>query len=149
MKVEPALDPLDIRFGFTPGEAYAYLLALGENGRQVYWWTELLADSLYPIVYTASSVLLISCFFERLFPVGSIWRKLNLLPLMVMLADYLENIGILTMLSGFPAQNEGIAQLASIANLVKWGLFPALIMLIMIGMGGWLYSKLGRIGTRL
>ncbi|HEV7350525.1 hypothetical protein [Telluribacter sp.] len=134
-------NPLDLRFGFTAEEAYAYLDSLGAEGRDVYQWTEQVADGVYPIVYTLLLIFLITYFFKKVFAEGSLWRRFNLLPFLVMLADFLENIGIVTMLNHFPEQAEGAAQLAATANLLKWSFFPIMIILVLIGLGGVIYYK--------
>ncbi|WP_247231771.1 hypothetical protein [Telluribacter sp. SYSU D00476] len=144
MRLSTPLEQLDARIGFAANEAHEYLIALGEGGREVYWWTELVVDSLFPIVYTVSSILLISYLFDKAFAEGSIWRRLNLLPLLVMLADYLENTAILALLSSFPVQNGVLAQLASIANGLKWGLAPMIFILLLIGAGGWIAGERSR-----
>jgi hypothetical protein len=138
------LQPLDIRFGFTPQEAHDFLVALGPEGRQWYRWTELVADSIYPLVYGLFLILLISFLFERVFSEGSIWRRANLLPLLIVVADYTENAGILTLLNRFPAPADGVARLASTANILKWGFFPVVIILLMVGLGGLIYNRAQR-----
>lgn len=115
------VNPLDMRFGFTAGEALAFLNLLGVEGRSVYLFVESVIDVLYPFVYTAFTVLSLSFFYRHLLPQNSSWRMINVvLPLLTMLADFAENSGIVLMLIGFPDAVATHASWTAIGNQLKW-----------------------------
>jgi len=95
---------------------------------------ELTVDIIYPIVYTLAFGLLISWLFQRGYKPDSKMQKLNILPLGAWLFDLLENLGIVTLLSTFPAQITAVALLTTIFTMVKWIFAGASMLLIVLGL---------------
>jgi hypothetical protein len=87
-------------------------------------------------------------FFCRVFPLDSFWQKLSLLGPLVMVVDYLENAGIVTMLLSYPRQLDGVAQAANVFTVTKSFLTWPELILMLIGLLGWvgkiIYSKVSR-----
>lgn len=110
----------DLQFGLTPDRLYEIFEAYGPDGRRFYFWAEIFADGIYPLVYNAFSILLLSLVLKRLQVENSGWRLLNLWPLLTLLFDYLENFFILKVLIRFPEHNDTAAQFASLAQCGKW-----------------------------
>ena len=131
------LGVLDLKFGFTPDEAYNMLSAYGEEGRKVYFLIEACIDIIYPIIYTITNLLLLSFVFKRGFPADSFIQKLNILPLLVIIADLAENSGIITILNAFPERADSAANFASTAGIFKWITFGISIVLFLIGLFAW------------
>jgi hypothetical protein len=84
---------LDTRFGYTAGEVRVLFTQLGEKGREQYRASQLSDDLIFPWIYGAFFAALLGVAFCRVWD----WdrqRWLLLLPLVVMLLDYGENLMI-------------------------------------------------------
>lgn len=138
------VNPLDMRFGFSAEEALAFLNLLGAEGRSVYLFVESVVDIIYPFVYTLFSVLALSFFFGHRIAENSRWRTMNiLLPLFTMLADFVENSGIIVMLVGFPDAVATHSGWTAIGNELKW--VGAVLSLggVFVGFVWWLVQWFG------
>ena len=112
--------------------------ALGENGRQVYLYSQLPVDMIYPFLFGISYCLLIGYFLKKLNKSNSVFFYLCFLPIIAGIADYLENIGIITMLNDYPNLSQTSMDVTSIFSVVKsmttTVFFVALIItLVMLG----------------
>lgn len=127
---------LDTLFGFRPDQAHYLLSSYGEAGRQGYITTLAVVDSLYPFVYGGLMALSMSWILKMTGFQGTPLQKLNLLPVTAMLFDFLENAGILSLLTQFPQKIPFLAGFTSIMGMAKWVLV-ILSILIIIGMAFW------------
>lgn len=130
----PPLAVLDLRFGFTPEEAWQLLDALGEAGRAQYQQMELTLDVIYPLIYTGFLVFLLSLLYRKTLRPDSPWRLLNLLPFVVLIADFVENAGIVQLIRRFPERADALAGWTSVANQVKWTMFMITIGVVLAGL---------------
>jgi hypothetical protein len=132
--------PLDLMHFFTPGffytpeEAFAMIDKYGEAGRSIYWKIELTADIIYPITYTLFFGLLMSWLFQRGFKSNHQIQKWNVMPVGGWFFDMLENVGIVSMLSMYPAKPAFLAWLTMIFGSLKWAFAAVSIVLILIGL---------------
>ena len=127
--------PLDLMFFATPDRMFAMIERYGEFGREFYRNVELTVDLfLYPPIYTLAFGLLISWLFQRGFKSGSKMQKLNAMPVGAWFFDLLENAGIVTMLSMWPAQFIALAWLTMIFTTVKWVFVGATMLLALSGL---------------
>jgi hypothetical protein len=113
--------------------------ALGENGRQVYLYTQLPVDMIYPFLFGISYCLLIGYVLKKLNKLSSVFFWLCFLPLIAGIADYLENFGIISMLNSYPDLSQTSMNATNIFTLVKsmttTVYFVALIItLVILGM---------------
>ena len=138
----PALDklitsagagPLDLLFFYTPQQAYERIAAYGEAGRAAYRVTELTADVLYPTVYSLFLGLLLSWLFQRGFDAQAGIQRWNVTPLGAWLFDLLENLGIVTMLTIYPATPAWLAWLTAVFTMTKWCFAGASLLLALVG----------------
>lgn len=134
------LGVLDLKFGFTPDEAYNMLSAYGEEGRKYYFFVEAVIDIIYPIIYTITNVLLLSYVFKRGFAANSFIQQLNIFPILTTIGDFAENGGIITLLSAFPERADSAASFASNAGMFKWVAFGICIALFLIGIVAWIIA---------
>lgn len=133
IKSETAPGPLDLRFFSTPEITYSMVSAYGDYGRAFYRNFELTVDILYPIVYTLFVSLIISWLFQRGFEAGSKMQKLNATPFGAWAFDLLENLGIVTMLSVYPATPALLAWVTTVLTMVKWMFVGASMVLMVVG----------------
>lgn len=126
--------PLDLLFFYTSQQAYERIAAYGESGRVVYRLTELTVDLAYPIVYSLFLALLLSWLFQRGFAAQAKIQRWNVLPLSAWLFDWLENLGIVAMLTIYPAAPLWLAWPTALFTMAKWGFVGMSIALALIGM---------------
>jgi hypothetical protein len=107
---------LDMAINYNPAESDAILDAYGDKGRQAYLKILVLFDFLYPWVYSNFGVVSLTTVFQYL-GVGAGWRKLSLLPMLTGLVDWVENLGIITMLVRYPRQLAWLSRLTSILTV--------------------------------
>jgi len=125
--------PLDLKFFYTPDQAYTLVESYGEAGRAAYRVFDLTADIIHPIAYTLFFGLLLSVLFQRGFSSGSIVQKFNAVPAVSWLFDMFENIGVVTMLSIYPSTPAALAWVTAVCTSIKWIFFLITIALTLIG----------------
>ena len=135
--IYPKFQTLDTLSSYTPQKAYDLVTSYGEQGRQSYAIIEVTLDLAYPLITALLFSLIILYTFKRAFP-GIEWvQYVSWAPLVAMLADYLENACVVTMLLSYPRQLDGVARLANFFTVAKFDLSP-LQLLFIIGLIGWL-----------
>ena len=118
--------PLDIMFAYSPAEAYEVISSLGDAGRQNYIKGLLFLDFIYPVIY--SLFLGFSIFLLYRNPL------LSASPLLILLSDYIENTGIIIMLSLYPSEIVSIAWITSFFTSLKWTLAGLAVLVTLIGL---------------
>lgn len=126
--------PLDPLLFYTPARVDQTLAAYGEFGRVFYRNMELTVDLIYPIIYTLFFSLLISWLVRRGFDPRSSIQRWNVLPFGTWLFDLLENLGIVVMLTVFPAVPAALAWLTAGFTFIKWLFAGAMLALVVIGL---------------
>jgi hypothetical protein len=132
---------IDSEFSYTPEKAYQMISAYTPEGRQLYMVSTLTADLVYPLVYALFLSLAMIYFYRKTISQDSPLQGAFYIPFAAMLADYLENVCLVILLSLFPQWVEGLAQAANIFTGLKWGLLLASILLVLIGLGAWLMRR--------
>lgn len=114
-------------------EAYVHALfdTLGPEGRNAYLTFQLPLDMVYPGLFALSYCLLLAYFLNRADRFEGPLSSLCALPLVAGLADYLENMGIMTLLLSFPILDATIVSLTSFCSLVKSSATTAYFMALM------------------
>ena len=112
---------LDMQIGYTPEDAYALLEGLGPEGRQAYAAMLLGGDMLFPISYSLLFAAIAAWFLARVAPPDHWVQKLSLIALIGGISDIAENLSILTMISAFPQQLDGVAWFSSLIKVTKFG----------------------------
>lgn len=92
---------------------------LGEKGRQVYLHNQLPVDMIYPFLFGVSYCLLIGYFLKKINKLNTAFFYLCFLPLIVGAADYLENLGIISMLYSYPVLSQTIMDSTNIFSIIK------------------------------
>lgn len=94
--------PLDVRFTYTLEEVTRDFGKLGEAGRNVYKVVVGRVDMIFPVVYGLFLMLLLVNLLKKTTKPGSRLMLIALLPALVMLFDYLENLNTLRLLENYP-----------------------------------------------
>ena len=122
----------DTSFYYSRSDLYRMAEAYGEAGRAAYIRARFTFDLVWPLVYTFLLVTTISWVYQRLLPVESSWRLINLLPVLGMCGDYLENISTSIVIWRYPWSTPVLDWMAGIFTALKWlliaGSFVGLLM---------------------
>jgi len=111
---------------------------LGKEGRDVYLFNQIPVDMVYPLLFGITYTLLIAYFLKKLNKLNTSMFLLCLIPIIGGIADYLENIGIITMLNDYPdlsAVQISTTNIFSIIKSVSTTLFFIVLIVIIILVG--------------
>lgn len=133
---------LDMEVYYTPEQAYAFLTAMGEAGRAFELTHIVPLDLLVPLFYGLFLSTFISWLLHRWLPKASPWHRLNVIPVIGALFDYLENLGIIAMLFAWPMEMYSIAQITMAATLLKFGFSALAGVVIIAALAGWILSAI-------
>jgi hypothetical protein len=139
------IGPLDLMLsGYSPRQAFDAVAAYGDS-REFYANFEVTVDLIYPLSLALVLASLIYRGARHVFGTETRWRWLAVLPGLTLLADYLENVGIVTLLRSHPAQPLWAAQWANTFTNIKWGLAGSEVVLVLLL---WLWVLLRWLLTR-
>ncbi|MDB4292164.1 hypothetical protein N9954_02065 [Maribacter sp.] len=137
MNFSNGMDLLDMKpTGYDLNYVSELFRALGENGREAYLINQIPVDMLYPFLFGLTYCLLLGYFLKKLDKLKLPFTYLCLLPILAGLADYLENFGIITLLTSYPDVTELAVKTTSTFSLVKSistsAFFIVLILILLI-----------------
>lgn len=131
---------LDTRFSYTHEEVLTDFEKLGEQGRVLYTVIVGRIDMVYPMVFGFLFVLTLAWLLRRITHPESDWIYLSLLPLLVILLDYLENFNTLHLLKTFPniteeavSRGETFTLLKHVLGLVCVALIVCFAVVLVVG----------------
>jgi len=131
----------DTSFYYSPERLFTMAEVYGAEGRQAYVQARFSFDLVFPMVYGLFLVTTISWLGGTVFGPGSLWRSLNLVPVVGVIFDLLENTFTSMVMLGYPEKHYTLAQLASVFTGLKWifvyGSFFVLVIVLII----WVYKK--------
>ncbi|MDD5142052.1 hypothetical protein [Methanoregula sp.] len=136
---------LDMEVFYTPEQAYAFLAAMGEAGRSFELTRIIPLDHLVPLFYALFLSTLITWILHRWLPAESGWHRLNVVPVIGALFDYLENLGIIAMLLAYPMEMYSVAQITMAATLLKFGFSVLAGIILLVAFAGWMVTALRKI----
>lgn len=109
---------------------------LGERGREIYLFQQIPLDLIYPGLFAISFSLLLTFIFRKSFSKENIIQKTTILPIFAGFFDYMENFGIIIMLSIYPDFQVWIVNTTSIFSIIKSVLTTFVFVLLAIGFIG-------------
>lgn len=111
---------LDLRpLGYTAEYARTLFAKIGLYGREFYLYRQIPLDMIYPALFAVSYSLLLTYLFNKTFNKENKIHYLTVVPIFAGLFDYLENIGIIIMLSTFPSFSIALANITNIFSILK------------------------------
>ena len=119
-------------FGYSVEYADALLRSLGMEGRSAYLYAQLPFDMIYPFLFGVTYCLMIAYFLNKLEALKGPLFYLCCLPVGAGIFDYLENIGIITMLRGYPNNPDYLILTTSSFTIIKSMLSAAGFMVLII-----------------
>lgn len=123
----------DSSFWYSAADLYTAAEAWGEAGRSAYVRARVTFDVIWPLVYGFFLTTSLAWLFRQGTQPGSRWRRLVLLPALVVLLDYAENTCTATVVARFPSHTPVLAQLAPFCTASKWVLLGSSFALLLVG----------------
>jgi hypothetical protein len=123
---------LDFEFGFSSSKAFDMLTALGEQGRTFYLTKIIPIDFLFPFSYMLCYATWIALLVKHTAPKSSIAKYFVAIPVLAMIFDWTENVGIIAMLYNYPVLPTWAVLTASVAGMLKTTLIIASTAMIAI-----------------
>ena len=124
--------PLDLYFSYSPDQVYDYLDGLGVKGRSAYAKMELTTDLLFPVIYSLALTVALVMVARRVLPTGSRLRYLRFFPLLIVIADWFENLGLAAVIHAYPGQRDTIISAASLFTSLKWVFLTITVMMLLV-----------------
>ena len=140
MAITGGVGLLDMQVLYTPEQAYAHLAAMGEAGRAFDLTRIVPLDMFVPFFAALAFSLVITWLLHRWLPQKSRWHRLNVVPVIGGICDYLENIGIVVMLLAWPAALPDIARFTMTATVFKFALYALAFTIIFCALAGWVVT---------
>jgi hypothetical protein len=103
---------LDTQIGYHAGDVYAVIGNYSDAMRQRYILSEITLDLVFPLVYTFMFAFMIQLLYRR--------GRLALFPFTALIADLLENTGLVTMMVLWPEKLLWLAAATSFFSALKW-----------------------------
>lgn len=111
---------VELPFSYTTDQLYSILKTYGSQGREWYTLMQLTIFSLYPLIYSMLTGLLILLFYSRLNIKENLIKFFFLMPVFSLLADWLENVCMVVVLVNYPYKLETVVQWANVCSQIKW-----------------------------
>jgi len=92
---------------------------LGEAGRNAYMYNQIPVDMIYPLLFGITYCLVLAYFLKKLNKLNNPFFYLCLLPIVTGISDYMENIGILTMLIRYPDVSVLLVSITNFFTIIK------------------------------
>ena len=111
---------------------------LGDAGRNAYLLRQIPADMVYPALFAISYSLLLAFFIKKLNNLNGPLVYACLLPIIAGLFDYMENIGIISMLVTYPNLSTGTVTATNIFTVIKsitTSIYFVLLLVVMVMVG--------------
>lgn len=127
---------LDLHFSYTADQAYIHLAELGAQGRSEYIGMALTSDLAFPVVYATTLSFALMLPLRRLTPAEHPLRRICLLPFLIIVIDWCENMSLAYITHAYPERHDHIAHYASLLTSSKWFL-TASILIFLISLSGY------------
>ncbi|MEP1356312.1 MAG: hypothetical protein ABJX32_13655 [Tateyamaria sp.] len=129
--------PFDMRpAGYGPTQAVALLEALGVDGRDYYLSRQLVLDTLYPAMLALTMIATI-CWLGQRMPNSRLVRFGIALSVGSALFDYVENLGIMTMIWSWPGVFVPLVYAASSATILKSVSTTLAVLMVLLAGFNW------------
>lgn len=132
----------DALLHYSPELFYQMAADFTESGRRFYVAFSLIADTLFPLAYGLFFYFLLTWLAWLAMPKQGLYRKIGWLPLMTVLADFLENGLLVSLVLRFPSEHPGLVQIASTVTSIKWLLVATLCLLVLLLAGVVIWRQL-------
>jgi len=143
LRITNGANILDFEFGYTYEEAHNMLTVMGAEGREFYLTRILPIDFPFPLSYMLFYAGFTALLIKHTAPHKQC-KYLLFVPLLAMICDWIENIGIITMLNSYPNLPEWSVALASIMGMLKTVFTVGSILIIAGLLIVFIFSKISK-----
>jgi hypothetical protein len=126
-----SLPVLDLRFWYTPQQAFDAISQYSPQARQASVITHLTVDVIYPLIYGLLLSLLLIVVFREAPPAQQ--NQFPLFPWRAVIADLLENIGLAAMFMLYPSQFLLLSWVTAVFTALKWLQIGFSILVLLVG----------------
>src|SRR6056297_2595582 len=120
MEYSNGMNLLDMMpMGYDFNYVNALFNSLGDIGRATYLTNQIPVDMIYPLLFGLTYCFLLAYFLKKLNKLRTPFSYLCLLPVIAGISDYLENIGIITMLKSYPDFSVVTVRTTNIFSVLK------------------------------
>lgn len=135
LKITGDANILDFEKGYSLDKAYTMLKDLGSDGRDFYLHKIMPQDIMFPMSVMLFFSCWISVMLKKVTKQNSPLRLLTYVPLLTMLCDWGENVGITAMLINYPDKLSTVCAISSAITITKFvflisGALAAVILLV-------------------
>lgn len=123
---------IDSTFNYSVEKVYKMIEAYGPKGRRVHISLEIF-DFIFPVIYSLFFTLFVTVLFRNMFPHNLVTKTICLLPLSIIIFEYVENSGVLIMLCSYPRRFNLLAVISNAATILKTCMTVYSLVLIAIG----------------
>lgn len=131
-QISGGLSILDATQGYSVEQAEKLLTTLPQKGIQFYVYYFFSVDLVFPAIYTVFFTLTLSALFSQIISPKHYLRYVLLLPPIMAFADYMENVGIVFMMSLLPGFSTTIGGIVSMFSVMKWRLGAIISLSILL-----------------
>jgi hypothetical protein len=135
----------DTSFFLTVKELYEIANSYGDDGRVAYVRARFTFDLIWPIVYTLFLASGISWLYSRSFNLESIIQRVNLVPVIGMVLDYIENITASIVMLRYPERTPLVDLATVIVTPVKWVFVGGSFIILVAGLVKYVLNALSEI----
>ena len=122
---------LDLHMFYDADKVREVLIQYSDLAIQNYILCALTVDMVYPFYYASLLSLCIAFCLKKRTQVDSKLQLMRLLPFLIMLVDWTENLLLVTLMDQWPMLDLKLANLASFATLSKWVLLSITIFFLL------------------
>lgn len=127
--------------GYSFEYANELLGLLGSTGRDLYLYTQLPLDFIYPVLFAISCCLLLSWLLLKTQDTSSKMFYFCFIPVMAGVFDYLENICVIRLLTSYPDISDTSVFIASSMTIAKSGLTTIFFVVLTFSGGLFFWKK--------
>lgn len=110
---------IDVRQDYDAAEIKDFFTKIQEEGREEHRFATGVVDMIFPFAYGILFTLLSAFFLKKMAGPNSKWMYLSLVPILLMIVDYIENFNTLEMLDKYPDLSEELVANASNITGIK------------------------------
>lgn len=136
------LTMIDLMEKYSVDDIQELFIKLKPEGRAIHQKLTNKTDMIFPLAYGLLFILVIAFFIKNIFGRKSKLLYLSLIPLLLMVVDYMENFNTLTMLRQFPSLTEELVNKGSKLTILKHVLTNISYILMIVGLIIYLFYKL-------
>jgi len=120
--------------GYTADYVNSLLNALGSDGRNAYLFQQIPLDLIYPGLFGVTYSLIFAFIIKKLGKADSFLFYLCFIPVFAGIFDYLENIGIITILKSYPDNSATISQITNAFSISKSALTTIYFIILLFAL---------------